>query len=192
MPAVKSFKDSKGKSRTYNLYTTKEIKNAWFRFGRSHETGIDNGNPYCMLDAKDEDEALVLAALTMREADIPPACTYYSKNREMLYVNGNYNKMEFGVIKACCAYIARIYLGIPNLRVISRDLDGQPLFRKAGSDCDDFYKNRNFPKGNQPKKVDQPRPFHGASQVRIDPLPLSPINVHVHESLIPPDYRGLM
>lgn len=104
----------------------------------------------------------------------------------MLYINGNYMKMEFDVIVACCGYIARIYLGINNLGVIGRDLNGEPLFWKPGSDCDNFYKNRNFPKAKQSQ------PSHGANQARVGPLPLNPITAHFCDDLMPPDYRGLM
>lgn len=175
MPAVVRSVMLEGNERyIYKLYTKDEVKRSWKMLRRAHNTNIVNDAPYIMCKVKDEAEALTLAALIMRKADIPPACTHYQDDVNLLFINGKYLDLKFDDINKHCAFIFKIYLGKENLADLERDLKGEPLFWHSGTDVETFYKNRNFP--------------HGTA-------PITPKNIHARNHIydhIPPEFAGII
>ena len=139
---------SPGKSYTFKLYTPAEIKRSWRTYDRHHLQNVKDGRNYIIIDVKDEEDALILAALIIRKANINCQCVHYAEELGKVLVNCEYVGVNFEEVKKHCRFITKIYLGLPNLSGIKFDLKGDPLLRNPDQDIEEFYQGRNFPAGS--------------------------------------------
>jgi len=137
----------KNERYSYELYTREEIERTWRMSKSAHIQNIKDGKKYVLCHARDKEEAIVLAALIVRKADIKPSCVQYLEDYNKVVVNCEYLGVDFEEVQEACRFVTERYSGFTGLKKLRFDLRGDPLFKNPHEDTDSFYKGRGFPTG---------------------------------------------